>query len=157
LGNRPRNGKNIVLLCGALLIAGGLVFALYPSEYQNNITVLKNTCADLTKNNSEERVYEPIVGQYLVSKSRTHHVSPGPNNLNLSMVFIERSGKEIDVHYSLAMEKSEYIFDKLFSVVGEANIKQKIDTNEEYGICIYRNSYNVNIGELETFMKLGEE
>ncbi len=138
-------------------MAGGLVFTLYPSEYQNNITVLKDTCANLTKNNSEERVYKPIFGQYSVSKSRTHHVSPGPNNLNLSMVFIERTGKEIDVHYSFTMEKSEYIFDKLFSVIGEANIKQQTDTNEEYGICIYRNSYNVFIGELETFMKLGED
>lgn len=38
MGKKSGKGNSITLLCGALLIAGGLVFALYPSEYQKNLT-----------------------------------------------------------------------------------------------------------------------
>jgi len=118
-----------------------LVFALYPSEYQNNITVLKKTCADLTKNNSEGRVYEPIVGHYLKNKSFTsvEQPNPGPTEYSNIITFVN-DGEETSL-YSERM--THHMFNEKYMLILKQVIYERSDANSEknvYGICGYRDA-----------------
>lgn len=126
ISKKKKIGKKVVISCCLLLIFSGLVFALYPSEYRKDIAALEKTCADLTKDDLDGRVYEPIVGRYLGSKSQTMMVpSISSTWVSYKMVFQTKNGNVI-VYAGADINFKEY-FSKVEKILGtEATHKKKI-------------------------------
>ncbi|MGN7437288.1 MAG: hypothetical protein ACTHOO_01495 [Alcanivorax sp.] len=137
-------------------------------DYEKNLNKLKYVCLEKTKTDTEGRVYKPIIGRYFGKKSVIYDVSQGiyrtesggyastsrPDDVGFQLHLINET-KEEKVHASFSSEQQEYLFQKLFSIIGEKTFKQKLETKEEYGICAYKNDHDIDIGDIETFMKLG--
>ncbi len=146
--------SKIGLVALAVLTVLGGVYVFQAMEPQDNFKKLEKTCAALTENDPDGRVYEPIVGRFLGSESQIYSVSgPWPERIDLRMV-LGSDSRNADVYYTVPVKDNLVLAEKLFSVVGKDTIVQKVDSNKIYGICAYKNERDNNIGALKTFVKL---
>ncbi len=124
-------------------------------DYEKNLKKLKYVCLEKTNTDAEGRVYKPIIGRYFGKRSMIFHVSGArPDGIGLQLHLINEI-KEEKVHASFSLQQLEYLHQKMVSIVGEKTFRQKLETKEEYGICAFKNDYDIDIGDIETFMKLG--
>ncbi len=143
----------IGLIALVTLIALGGVYAYQVMEPQDNFIKLEKTCVALTKNDADDRVYEPIVGRYLSSKSQAFHVTDGSKSMGYRMHIMLKTG-EVEIYSSVHVDEYQNFLDMIYTIMGKEIILNKIDTDEIYGVCAYENEHNVNIGALETLVKL---
>jgi hypothetical protein len=147
----------IISLVAFVALIGG--YAFYPGEYRKNFAKLERTCTELTKNDSNGRKYEPIVGRYVKKKSYiTMDQGDGPTRFSHQITLINNK-KEI-TSFSEVMTTQEN-YKKYTSIVNSVveipEWRGPIEyTEETYGLCGFRNSSNKYIANIETLQQIGE-
>ncbi len=143
----------LALLC-VVLLGTGIMYMLYPSEYQKKLADLESACAELTQNDPEGRVYNPIVGRYLGSKSKTMMVPSISGWLSHIMVF-QDGAKEIIIYTGTNINVVKKYFTNIEMVLGKEAVHQQKDTEKKYGICVFKNNANNFVGKIETLTQIG--
>lgn len=130
------------------------------AEYRENLAALEKTCADLTKDDPDGRVYEPIVGRYLGSKS---YASGSPSGVSstwhsLNMV-IAMNDVEVKVYVGADREEFSDLMVQVTKIIGKKymNWPDSEDTNFQIGLCTYKNNSKNYNGSVKTLVKVGSK
>ncbi len=113
------------------------------NSIEKNLELLKKACTDLTK--SESRLYEPIIGYYLGSKSYSAGSPSGTNSdwTSHRMVLKTEGGEKI-IRIGSKKDYFKIIEKKLEAVIGSKYLKwpDGIDTEFQVGICATESNYS---------------
>jgi hypothetical protein len=152
--------KPLIIISLVAFVALIAVYSFYPNEYQENLTKLEKTCAELTKNDPDGKVYEPIIGRYVTKKSysASEQGGGGPERYMHQITLLE-GDKEVTVHSKVMMQE-EYNTEYL------PLLKKVIDfpewhgsteyTDEIYGLCAFQGSSSKYVININTLTKIGE-
>ena len=116
---------------------------------------LKATCDKLTQEDTEGRVYEPIVGRYLGSKSQIWNVAGVSKSMTHKMIFATDSG-EIPVYTGTHIDLLQDYFAKITPILGKDAVEMKGDTTNTFGLCAFLNNADWHVGEVETLRKISD-
>lgn len=146
--------KNIVITILSM-IASISLFGCIDSEkkVQARIDALKVQCDQLTQESNGERVYETVVGQYVVEKSRVAIVNvKGQTSKNIIIVLRNENGDR----RLQTLPEYEDTFQKTNASLNEA-VKDSLDNKAHqkrlYGVCAYK-LINSFIIETSTITKI---
>ena len=127
------------------------------TKEKTDIALLKETCDELTKNNTEGRVYEPIVGRYLGSKSYTSYAPTHSGITSFShKIILHADNGELIIYIGDDEKLFKEFFSNLSDIIGKEAVYEKKDTVSKYGICVFRNNANHYVGVTETLKKVGK-
>ncbi len=151
---RKYKKRTVLILCmSVFFVVGVAAYVFYPSEYQRNLKLLEKTCGDLTRNDLDGKVYEPVIGKYIKRKSLTS-IEEGTNSpaRYSSKVVLWYKDNEITL-FSKTMTQEIYNDDYLPII--KKVFDEPDNQNRIYGICGYQED-DKYIGIISTLRKLGE-
>lgn len=149
-----------LLTCLAALfaLAAASVWKADKDGYESALTKLKVVCADVTSNDPERRVYEPIVGRYLGSKSYSAASTGHSASNNPYHKMVIRSDKlEKEVYFGAEREEFRKLMQDVGRIIGDQYMDwpNSPDTDFDVGICGHADERGHYVGRPETLVKLG--
>ncbi|MGH1375787.1 MAG: hypothetical protein ACRBCK_05495 [Alphaproteobacteria bacterium] len=144
----------LFLVVSSMLLS---VYALHWHEYRSDVQELEKICKVLTQKKKGGRVYKPIIGRYLGSKSwiggpPTHS---GSDRVSHKMYLQDRTGYTYNIMAGFHQDRFLDGYIHAVSIVENDAIDKRLDTVEEFGICAWRQDKSGFIGIVESMRKMG--
>ncbi|MCB1682100.1 MAG: hypothetical protein H6858_09545 [Rhodospirillales bacterium] len=136
--------------------------ALTSTQPLSKLESLKSKCLQLSHNDADGRVFEPLTGMYLASKTvaalpptifnPTSNYNP-PRIFSYEMIWSTRSG-EIKVYSGARQDEYDDFVARLAAIIGPEAVYQKRDMKHVWGICVTKTNAEVYVGDVDSLTRM---